>query len=293
MSLKDVFHYIKDMNEANDKEIKTLKHENIGLKDDKKAMAQIMEERAEQSAQTVRDLTEQIDFLTQRVSDLREDRLRLIKADEAQREEIKRQEMVIASLRGEIRSLNKDIERTNISKDRFSNHILSLNEELATLKDELCEYRENKYNKPQPQPQPEPQPLTPEKAWENFKQGIKAMQNRCLMAAMKYRECGGERGVPVYPSSKPVWQCWSAHHGDDNDWFGGEGKPSKDDILDHFQGLILMRLVFKHPEYESETELLVGFNEGEWEKTFTIHDHFDFSSNPKDDIVFDVFDFDS
>lgn len=45
-----------------------LEKENTGLKDDKKAMAQIMEERFEQSAQTVRDLTEIIECLRKKIN---------------------------------------------------------------------------------------------------------------------------------------------------------------------------------------------------------------------------------
>jgi chromosome segregation ATPase len=49
-------------------EIDGLNFEIDGLKDDKKAMAQIMEERFEQSAQTVRDLTEIIESLRKKIN---------------------------------------------------------------------------------------------------------------------------------------------------------------------------------------------------------------------------------
>ena len=45
-----------------------LEKEIIGLKDDKKAMSQIMEERLEQSAQTVRDLTNIIECLRKKIN---------------------------------------------------------------------------------------------------------------------------------------------------------------------------------------------------------------------------------
>ena len=269
-------------------------------------------------AEQIIELTEYVKFLTQRASDLRGDRLRLIKHCDSQREEIKRQEielkeakkaneahdkkiqgfrldidilygeiedekrenkalkeeikrqeMVISSLRGEISSLNKNIERINLSKERFCSHILSLNDELAILKSELHKNRDSKSNGHLPEIA---QPLTPDQSWKNFKRGVKSMQHRCLMAAMKYHEDEKMGAVPVYRTSKPVWQCWTAHYENENEsWVDGEGKPLKDDIFNHFEGLILMRLAFKHPQYEYETEITIGFNEGKWEQTFTIN----------------------
>lgn len=64
---------LDDMCTEKNKQIEALRKENIGLKDDKKAMSQIMDERAEQSAQTVRDLNETIDKLKSQNGTLRED----------------------------------------------------------------------------------------------------------------------------------------------------------------------------------------------------------------------------
>jgi len=121
----------------------------------------------------------------------------------------------------------------------------------------------------------EEQPVTeeddhrsPEQAWENFKNGIKAMQKLCrdLVKTQNSNEVPLYR-FPIYPSSVPSWNCYEVAWGEEDDERDfGDGKPTKKDIIQHPESVFLISFKFVDPSGNWPDKIVEAvFNSGRWE----------------------------
>ena len=261
MSPRNVLEYIKDMHQAQERRVQSLKE---SLKDfilENHELQEKIESMKKSSLQYVESITE-MNF--EEINSLKQENIRL--HDELG-EELEQNAQTVRDLNETIEGLREEIAilQQDAKEDKELRRLAlevcngidqgscRLDHDTQEAYEELCALREELYGVPAEEAPVEEAPVTPEQAWACFKDSKESFWKEC------FSECN-ENGFHPHTIQFSEWYVRDLEYGDIV--AQGEGKPKKATIQEHHATGIWIRLyAFNKRE---EIGIITWFDGKEW-----------------------------